>query len=81
MVRSEMQLIIIMDKEKLVKGGMWLSAFSLSMLMCSLSLYAGFNNMRHGSYTMFVIGITLLPLVFFSAYKGFGLILSAIFEE
>ncbi len=81
MVLSEMQLIIIMNKKKLVKGGIWLSAFSLSILMCSLSLYTGFNNMRHGSYTMFVIGITLLPIVFFSAYKGFGLILSAIFEE
>ena len=70
-----------MDKEKLIKGGMWLSGFSLSIIFSALSLYIGFNNQRHGDYTILVIGISLLPVVFYCAYKGFGLILEAIFEE
>ena len=70
-----------MDKEKLIKGGMWLSGFSLSIIFSALSLYIGFNNQRHGDYTILIIGILLLPVVFYCAYKGFGLILEAIFEE
>ena len=70
-----------MDKEKLVKGGMWLSGFSLSIILSALSLYIGFNNQRLGDSTILIIGILLLPVVFFCAYKGFGIILSAIFEK
>ncbi len=70
-----------MDKEKLIKGGMWLSGVSLSIMLSAMSLYAGFNNMRFGSYTMIIIGLLLIPAIFFFAYKGFGLILNAIFEK
>ena len=69
-----------MDKEKLIKGGMWLSGFSLSIILSALSLYIGFNNQRHGDITILIIGISLLPVVFFCAYKGFKLILDAIFQ-
>jgi len=70
-----------MDKEKLIKGGMWLSGFSLSIMLSAMSLFAGFNNIRFGSYTMLIIGLLLIPSIFFFAYKGFGLILNAIFEK
>jgi hypothetical protein len=70
-----------MDKEKLIKGGMWLSGFSLSIMLSAMSLFAGFNNIRFGSYTMLIIGLLLIPAIFFFAYKGFGLIISAIFKE
>ncbi|MBT3418233.1 MAG: hypothetical protein HN427_05615 [Flavobacteriales bacterium] len=70
-----------MDKEKLIKGGMWLSGFSLSIILSALSLYIGFNNQRLGDSAILIIGILLLPVVFYCAYKGFGLVLEAIFEE
>ena len=70
-----------MDKEKLIKGGMWLSGFSLSIMLSAMSLFAGFNNIRFGSYTMLIIGLLFIPAIFFFAYKGFGLILNAIFEK
>ena len=70
-----------MDKEKLIKGGMWLSGFSLSIILSALSLYIGFNNQRLGDSTILIIGILLLPVVFFCAYRGFAIILSAIFEK
>jgi len=70
-----------MDKEKLIKGGMWLSGFSLGIMLSAMSLFAGFNNIRFGSYTMLIIGLLLIPVIFFFAYKGFGLILNAIFEK
>ena len=81
MVLFEMQWIIAMDKEKLIKGGMWLSGFSLSIIFSALSLFIGFNNQRHGDYTVLVIGILLLIPVFYCAYKGFKLILDSIFEK
>ena len=70
-----------MDKEKLIKGGMWLSGFSLSIMLSAMSLFAGFNNIRFGSYTVLIIGLLLIPAIFFFAYKGFGLILNAIFDK
>ncbi len=70
-----------MDKEKIIKGGMWLSGFSLSIMLSAMSLFAGFNNIRFGSYTMLIIGLLLIPAIFFFAYKGFGLILNAIFDK
>ena len=70
-----------MDKEKLIKGGIWLSGFSLSIIFSALSLFIGFNNQRHGDYTVLVIGILLLIPVFYCAYKGFKLILESIFEK
>jgi len=70
-----------MDKEKLIKGAMWLSGFSMSIMLSAMSLHVGFNNMQYGSYTMLVIGLMFIPLIFFFAYKGFGLILSSIFDS
>ena len=69
-----------MDKEKLTKGGMWLSGFSISIILSALALYIGFNNQRHGDNTVLIVGITLLPIVFFCAYKGFKFVLDAIFQ-
>jgi len=70
-----------MDKEKLIKGGIWLSGFSLSIIFSALSLYIGFNNQRHGDSTILIIGVLLLIPVFYCAYKGFKLILGSIFEK
>ena len=71
-----------MDKEKLVKGGMWLSGFSLSIILSAFTLYAGFNNVRKADdYTVLIIGLLLIPAIFFFAYKGFKLILDAIFQK
>ena len=69
-----------MDKEKLIKGGLWLSGFSICIIFSAMSLFIGFNNQRHGDYTILIIGILLLPVVFYCAYKGFRLILDAIFQ-
>ena len=69
-----------MDKEKLIKGGMWLSGFLMSIIFSALALYIGFNNQRHGDNTILIIGVTLLPIVFYCAYKGFKLVLDAIFQ-
>ena len=70
-----------MDKEKIIEGVMWLSGFSILIILSSITLYAGFNNLRHGHYTVLIIGLTLIPAIFFCAYKGFKLILDAIFEK
>ena len=71
-----------MDKEKLVKGGVWLSGFSLSIILSAITLYSGFNNVRKADdYTVMIIGLLLIPAIFFFAYKGFKLILDAIFEK
>ena len=71
-----------MDKEKLVKGGMWLSGFSLSIILSAITLYAGFNNVRKADdYTVLIIGLLLIPVIFFFAFKGFKLILDTIFEK
>ncbi len=71
-----------MDKEKLVKGGVWLSGFSLSIILSAITLYAGFNNVRKADdYTVLIIGLLLIPAIFFFAYKGIKLILDAIFEK
>ena len=69
-----------MDKEKLIKGALWLSGFSICIIFSAISLFIGFNNQRHGDNTILIIGISLLPVVFFCAYKGFKLVLDAIFQ-
>ena len=73
--------IVMMDKEKIIEGVMWLSGFSILIILSSITLFAGFNNLRQGSYTVLVIGLTLIPAIFFCAYKGFKLILDVIFEK
>jgi hypothetical protein len=70
-----------MDKDKLIQGGIWLSGFSISIILSAMGIFIGFNNQRHGDSTILIIGISLLPVVFFFAYKGFKLIMDAIFEE
>jgi len=67
-----------MDKEKLIKGLIWLSVTSLTILLdVSFWWDSGFNNMEHGRSTIFAI--LILPFVFFCAYKGIKNILAAIF--
>ena len=68
-----------MDKEKLIKAGIWLSGFSISVILAALALFIGFNNQRHGDNIILIIGFLLLPVVFFCAYKGFKLVLDSIF--
>jgi len=71
-----------MNKEKLVKGGVWLSGFSLSIILSAITLYVGFNNVRKADdYIVLIIGLLLIPAIFFFAYKGIKLILDAIFEK
>ena len=71
-----------MNKEKLIKGVMWLSGFSLSIMFSAMSLHAGFNNERKADdWTLIIIGSLLVPIIFFFAYKGFKLILDSIFEK
>ena len=69
-----------MDKEKLIKGGIWISGFSISVILSSLGIFIGFNNQRHGDNMVLIIGLLLLPVVFFCAYKGFKFLLDAIFK-
>ena len=61
---------------------MWLSGFSLSIILSAITLYAGFNNVRKADdYTVLIIGLLLIPAIFIFAYKGIKLILDAIFEK
>ena len=69
-----------MDKEKLIKGGLWLSGFSICIIFSAISLFIGFNNQRHGDSVLLMIGILFLPLVFYCAYRGLKLILESIFD-
>jgi len=80
LVQLELQLIITMNKEKLIKGGMWLSGFTFSILISSVSFFQGFKMMRDGSYLLFIIGILFLFPLFYCAFKGFKLVLEAIFD-
>jgi len=70
-----------MDKEKLIKGALWLSGFAMSIFLSATTLYAGFHNLQFGNYTLLIIGLLLIPVIYFFAYKGFSLILEAIFEK
>ena len=73
--------MITMDKEKLIEGSLWLSGFSLSVILVSQLLLLGWNNHDKGNSTILVIGILLLPVIFYCAYKGLKLILDTIFEK
>ncbi len=70
-----------MDKEKLIKGGMWLSGSSLAIILSAVSLYIGFNHQRHGDNTILIIGFLLLPIVFYCAYKAIGFFSNLIFKK
>ena len=80
MGQLDLLLIIIMNKEKLIKGVIWFSFFSLSVILSAVCLFIGFNNQRYGNNTILIIGLLLLPVVFVCAYKGIKLLLSAIFD-
>ena len=69
-----------MDKEKLIKGGLWLAGFSICIIFSAMSLFIGFNNQRHGDSTLLIIGVLFLPLVFYCAFKGLKLVLASIFD-
>lgn len=80
MALLETLLKIIMDKEKLIQAMLWLSGFSISVILSSLGLFIGFNNSRNGENTVLIISFILLGVVFYCAYKGFKLILDTIFK-
>ena len=70
-----------MDKDKLIKGGIWLSGFSMSIMISAFSIFICFNNVnKQDDYTILILGLLLLPLVFYCAYRGFKLVLEAIFN-
>tara|TARA_Y100001968_G_C19100250_1_gene592149 strand:- start:391 stop:600 length:210 start_codon:yes stop_codon:yes gene_type:complete len=69
-----------MNKDKLIKGAVWLSGFSISIMISAVCLFIGFNNLRYGSYLFLIIGLIMLPIIFFCAFKGFKFILDAIFD-
>ena len=71
-----------MDKEKLIKAGMWLSGFAMSILFSAICFHIGFNNERKADdWTFIIIGLLLVPIIFFFAYKGFKLVLDSIFDK
>ena len=70
-----------MDKEKLLKAGMWLSTTILIIAIDANLLMAGFNlEKRDGDNTVLIIAVCLLPVLFFCAYKGIKSLLDAIFS-
>ena len=68
-----------MNKEKIIKGVMWLSLAVLSIILSAIFLFAGFHNITYNDYTLIILSSVTIPLIFFFAYKGFKLILDAIF--
>ena len=70
-----------MNKEKLLKAGMWLSTTVLIIAIDANLLMAGFNlEKRDGDNTVLIIAVCLLPVLFFCAYKGVKFLLDAIFS-
>jgi hypothetical protein len=47
-----------MDKDKLIKGGIWLSGFSMSIMISAFSIFIGFNNVnKQDDYTILILGL------------------------
>ena len=69
-----------MDKEKIIKAAFWLLGFSTSVMISAISLFIGFNNIKYGSYTIFIIGLIFIPVLFFCAFKAVKLLLESIFD-
>ena len=70
-----------MNKEKLLKAGMWLSTTVLIIAIDANLLMAGFNlEKRDGDNTVLILAVCLLPVLFFCAYKGIKFLLDAIFS-
>ena len=70
-----------MDKQKLLKAGMWMSVTVLLIALDANLFMLGFNHERHGSYTVIIIALCLLPLLFFCAFKGIKYLLESIFTS
>jgi len=68
------------DKDKIIKGAMWLSVTALIIGIDAFLFTIGWNHYRHDSYTVIIIAVCLLPILFFSAYKGMKNLLDAIFS-
>jgi hypothetical protein len=50
-------------------------------MISAFSIFIGFNNVnKQDDYTILTLGLLLLPLVFYCAYRGFKLVLEAIFN-
>lgn len=64
-----------MNQEKLVKGLMYLCGFALSVFLSAVLITLGSKNNM-----MLILGILIIPIIFFFAYKGFKSILEAIFD-
>ena len=71
----------MVDKAKLIRGGMWLSGFTFFVMLSSVSLFKGFSMMREGNYVLLFVGVIFLLPLFYCAYKGFKLILDSIFDS
>ena len=68
------------DKEKIIKGFMWLSTTALVIALDATLFSIGFNNERKDSYIVIVIAFALLPILFYCAYRGLKNVLDAIFS-
>ena len=68
------------DKDRIIKGAMWLSVTALIIGIDAFLFTIGWNHYRHDSYTVIIIAVCLLPILFFSAYKGMKNLLDAIFS-
>ena len=68
-----------MNKDKVIKAAMWLSFFALCVAVSAMALFIGFNNARHDNYVILIIGIVMVFVTFFCAYKGVKIVLESIF--
>ena len=80
MAQLEMLLKSTMNKDKLLKGCIWISLFILTLAISAVLIFAGFNNVKYDDYKVLIIGLSLLPFMFYCAFRGIRIILSAIFE-
>ena len=64
-----------MNQEKIVKGLMYLCGFALSIFLSAVLITLGSKN-----NIMLVLGVLIIPVIFFFAYRGFKSILEAIFD-
>ena len=70
-----------MDKQKLIKGGIWLSFATLIIMVDAIMIHIGFYNIDSSiNYTIIILAFLLLPLIFFCVFKGIKNILGAIFS-
>tara|TARA_B100000900_G_scaffold141006_1_gene119468 strand:+ start:554 stop:766 length:213 start_codon:yes stop_codon:yes gene_type:complete len=70
-----------MDKDKLIKAGMWLSATFVTIGIDAILFFTGFKLEREGKYLLLIVAFCLLPFLFFCAYKGMKYLLESIFTS